>query len=133
MLHGPKRTQILAQHLRRTMSLPEALLWRELRRRPAGHKFRRQHPAGRFVLDFYCAKARLAIEVDGEIHARGNQPERDATRDAWLRAQGVGICRIPAREVLEDMDAVIRHIIEAARGPYPSTASGGPPPPPGED
>ena len=133
MLHGPKNTQALARILRRNMSLPEVLLWRELRKRPAGLKFRRQHPAGRYVLDFFCAELRLAIEVDGEAHGRGDRPVRDALRDQWLGSQGVNVCRISAADVLADVESVVRHIVCAARGEYPSTACGGPPPPPVED
>ncbi len=96
--------------------MPEVLLWRELRKRPDGLKFRRQHPAGPYSLDFYCAEADLAIEVDGESHERGNQPERDANRDGWLRLHDVRVLRIPAAEVLHDLDAVVRHIVTVARG-----------------
>ena len=76
------------------MSLPEVLLWRILRDRPGGYKFRRQHPAGPYVLDFFCAEHRLAVEVDGEVHARGDAPARDAARDAWIRSQGVRVHRV---------------------------------------
>ncbi|MDG2535147.1 DUF559 domain-containing protein [Sphingomonas sp. HITSZ_GF] len=119
---GPPGTIRQAKRLRREMSLPEALLWRELRKRPASLKFRRQHPAGPYVLDFYCDAVRLAIEVDGEVHERGNRPALDAVRDAWLAMQSVRTLRIPVREVLSDLDAVIRHIV--------FTTCGEPPPPP---
>ena len=116
------------------MSLPEVLLWTELRKRPSGLKFRRQHPAGPYVLDFFCAARRLAVEVDGEAHGRGDRPTRDAVRDAWLREQGVRVLRIAARDVLSDMAGVVRLIEDAAlRGDYPSTSFAGPPPLPGED
>ncbi|MGK6355969.1 endonuclease domain-containing protein [Sphingomonas sp. DT-207] len=82
MLHGPKLTQRRAAKLRREMSLPEVLLWQQLRKRPGGLRFRRQHPAGAYSLDFFCPRYKLAIEVDGEAHERGDQPERDAARDA---------------------------------------------------
>ena len=63
-----KATVAMARSLRRTMSKPEACLWQVLRTRPAGLKFRRQHPLGPYVLDFYCPIARLGIEVDGRVH-----------------------------------------------------------------
>ncbi|KTF69801.1 endonuclease domain-containing protein [Sphingomonas sp. HT-1] len=115
------------------MSLPEVLLWQELRMRPEALRFRRQHPAGPYVLDFFCARHKLAVEVDGEAHARGDRPARDVVRDAWLRAQGVRVLRIAAAEVLADVEAVVLHIGRVARGEYPSTGFAGPPPPPGED
>jgi len=68
MLAGPRRTVKNARNLRRTMTMPEVALWARLRSRPDGFKFRRQHPAGRYVLDFFCNEARLAIEVDGASH-----------------------------------------------------------------
>jgi len=136
MLHGPKSTQKRAKQLRREMSLPEVLLWQELRKRPGGLKFRHQHPAGEYNLDFYCARWKLAIEVDGEAHSRGDRPQRDERRDAWLASHGVTICRIPAREVLADLNAVIKHIVATAGkcGALPlHRPAAGPPPPPGED
>jgi very-short-patch-repair endonuclease len=83
------------------MSLPEVLLWRELRRRSGGIKFRRQHPIGRYVVDFYCAEAKLGIEVDGIAHEMGDRPVRDEQRDAFIAQQGVVILRIPASDVMK--------------------------------
>ncbi|HVJ00638.1 MAG TPA: endonuclease domain-containing protein [Sphingomonas sp.] len=116
MLHGPKNTQRLAREQRRKMSLPEVLLWLELRKHPAGLRFRKQHPAGRYVLDFFCPECCLAIEVDGEAHGCGDAPTYDTRRDAWVRSQGVRVLRIPARDILSDLDAVVRRIIVTARG-----------------
>jgi len=98
------------------MTPPEILLWRELKKRPDGLKFRHQHPAGPYSLDFYCYEASLCVEVDGEIHGRGDQPERDAVRDDWLISQKVRVLRINASEVLRDMEAVVLHIVTTARG-----------------
>lgn len=133
MLHGPKKTQNFAKQLRRRMTLPEVLLWQALRSRPAGLRFRRQHPAGVYVLDFFCPALKLAVEVDGEGHVRGDRPERDATRDDWLRTRGVRILRIPAQTILSDLEVAVRRIVVTAHGDYPSTGFAGPPPPPGEE
>ena len=78
-----------ARKLRRKMTLPEVILWHSLRQRPAGLKFRRQHPTGPYVLDFFCTDARLAIEVDGEAHSFADRPQRDEARDEWLRSAGI--------------------------------------------
>ncbi len=115
MLGSPKRTIKRARSLRRKMSLPEVLLWRELRGRPDGLKFRRQHPSGDYVIDFFCLEAGLGIEVDGASHDMGDRPERDVVRDAWLLGQGIEVLRIPARDVLGDVDAVIRYIVAVVR------------------
>jgi phosphopantothenoylcysteine decarboxylase/phosphopantothenate--cysteine ligase len=92
------------------MSLPEVLFWHELRKKPDGAQFRRQHPAGPYVLDFFCATANLAIEVDGEAHSRGDRPSRDVKRDEWLRLQGIHVLRIAAIEVLQNLEGVLQSI-----------------------
>jgi very-short-patch-repair endonuclease len=129
---APKARSSAAQNarsLRRKMTLPEVILWHWLRQRPDGLKFRRQHPTGPYVLDFFCNDARLAIEVDGEAHSRGDRPHRDAGRDSWLRSAGIETLRIPAVEILNDSDAVLRWIIAEARGRLPlHHPAGGPPP-----
>jgi len=96
---------------------------------PEGLKFRRQHPTGPYVLDFFCSDARLAIEVDGEVHSRGDRPERDAARDEWLRAAGIETLRIPTVDLLKDADAVLRWVVAEAlvRLPLHHPADGPPP------
>ena len=71
------------------MSLPEVLLWKELKGRKVGLHFRRQHPLGPYVLDFYCDEAKLAVEVDGSSHGTDNRPDRDDRRDGWLAGKGI--------------------------------------------
>ena len=118
-----------ARKLRRNMTLPEVLLWRWLRQRPEGLKFRRQYPTGTYVLDFFCSDARLAIEVDGEAHSRGDRPDRDQARDQWLRSAGIETLRIAAADILDDTDAVLRWISMKARDRLPlHHPAGGPPP-----
>jgi very-short-patch-repair endonuclease len=118
------------------MSLPEVLLWQELREQPGGFRFRRQNPQIGYRLDFACLEARLAIEVDGAAHDHGDRPERDAVRDQRLAEIGFATLRIPAREVLRDLDAVITGIVTACRERAPlhhRPSAGGPPPRSGED
>ena len=104
-----------ARQLRRQMSLPEVLLWQELRQQ-SEFKFRRQHPLGPYVLDFYCAAARLCVEIDGIAHDMGSAPTRDATRDEWLRTQGVTVLRVPANEVLRSPTNAAEAILSHCRG-----------------
>jgi len=117
------------------MSPPEARLWLRLRERALGKAtFRRQHPIGPYILDFYCAKARLAIEIDGVSHDMGDRSERDCRRDAWLQERGITVVRIPARDMLKVetvADAIVRMALEMTSGAAaPTTAlAGGPPPP----
>ena len=111
-----KGTVEKARALRRVMTPPEARLWQVLRTRPGGFKFRRQHPLGPFVLDFYCPSAKLAIEVDGIAHEMGANQQRDAARDQWLQDHGFRVLRIPAAEMKDDVEPVIRLIMLACGG-----------------
>ena len=116
-MEAPNRTRVFARDLRGKMTLPEVLLWKMLKgRRLDGLHFRRQHPLGRYVLDFYCDAAKLCVEIDGYSHGTGGHPERDERRDAWLRDQGVRTLRISASLVLEEVDdavATIRQALES--------------------
>ncbi|MCL6740235.1 endonuclease domain-containing protein [Sphingomonas sp. RB56-2] len=111
------------------MTLPEVLLWRELRRRPGSLKFRRQHPFGRCIVDFYCPAARLVIEIDGMAHQMGSEADRDRRRDSWLRSQGLHVARFAVPEVMNDLEAVVREIVRTAlsRLPLHQAALGSPP------
>lgn len=111
-----KETIAKARRLRRMMTAPEAKLWQQLRTRPGAVKFRRQHPIGAYVLDFYVASAKLAIAIDGAVHDMGKMPTRDAKREAWLAGQGVAVVRLPAREVMADVDAVVERLVRLAAG-----------------
>ena len=140
MIRGRSDTVKLARKLRAEMTPPEIALWQALRLRPGGHKFRRQHPAGIYVLDFFCSRARLAIEVDGRAHDSPSVIERDAARSRFLRENGIATTRIPAKLVLEDIEAVVRRLVqicdERLEGMTCSPlhhASHGPPPLAGED
>jgi very-short-patch-repair endonuclease len=114
-LGAPDRTVKIARTLRKNMSLPEVLLWQELRLQPGGFRFRRQHPLGPYVLDFCCVSARLAIEIDGIAHEMGDRVERDARRDGIVLDAGFKTLRIPATEVLSHMDDVLNLIVRSCR------------------
>jgi very-short-patch-repair endonuclease len=102
-MRAPIVTFKRARTLRRDMSLPEVLLWQELRGgRLGGLRFRRQHPVGPYVLDFYCPGDKLAVEVDGAAHDFVEQGRRDERRDAWLAERGIRVLRFAATDVLED-------------------------------
>ena len=119
VITGPRDTLIKARKLRRDMTLPEAMLWKELRKRPAGLKFRRQHPAGHYILDFYCAAARLAIEVDGWGHDSADARGKDIKRSVYLRSQHVATLRVPAKAVLDNLEAAVARIVEVCEGRVP--------------
>ena len=83
-----------------------------LRRNGLGMRFRRQHPIGPYVLDFYCASAKLCVEVDGPAHAE--QVERDERRAAWLKGEGITVLRFSPEEIEQVSFAVLRAIEQAA-------------------
>jgi very-short-patch-repair endonuclease len=110
-MDAPDETRDFAKQLRRKLSLPEGLLWRALKgRKLDGLHFRRQHPIGPYVLDFYCDSAGLAVEVDGQSHGFGDRPQRDERRDAWLAGKGVRTLRLSAELVLRDVDDAVNTI-----------------------
>jgi len=115
MLKGTGLAYRRAKRLRDEMSLPEVLLWQQLRANQTGLHWRKQHPAGPYTLDFYCQRALLCIEVDSEAHERGNRPDRDAARDAFLLRHGIVTLRITAVDVLKNLESVVTHIVETAR------------------
>ena len=97
-----------ARQLRRDMTLPERLLWREVRGRGLGPRFRRQVPIGPYIVDFSCPEAKLVVEVDGDFH--GDQMIEDRDRALWLDAQGYRVVRFVAVDVLVDLDAVVERL-----------------------
>jgi very-short-patch-repair endonuclease len=108
-----------ARQLRRPMTPAEAKLWRQLRGRQITElKFRRQHPLGPFVVDFYCPNAKIVIEIDGDSHAL--QEKYDRERTDWLNARGYRVLRFFNREVLQNIDGVLTKILEACAQASPS-------------
>jgi very-short-patch-repair endonuclease len=128
-MRAPILTLKRARKLRRKLTLPEVLLWERIRGgRLNGLRFRRQHPIGPYILDFYCASAHLAVEIDGAGHDHESQWAHDKRRDRWHWENRIRALRTPARDILNDeaIEGVISSIALAAA---PSTAFGGPPPP----
>jgi very-short-patch-repair endonuclease len=104
-----------ARELRREMTDAERLLWRHLRQRQvAGRRFRRQHPVGRFIVDFVCLEAAVVVELDGGQHA--DRQAYDQARTAWLEAQGFRVLRFWNNEVLANAEGVRDLIERALRG-----------------
>ena len=128
-MRAPILTLKRARNLRRRMTLPEVLLWKKLRSRQLdGIHVRRQHPVGPYILDFYCASARLAIEIDGVSHEHPDQERHDRLRDKWLKNNGIRVMRVPATDILND-ESLEGTLIAIQEAVAPSTAFGGPPPP----
>ena len=106
----------IARQLRRNQTEAEKQLWRELRgRRFAGFKFRRQHLAGDYILDFYCADAKLAVELDGSQHGFPEGMQRDETREKFLAAQGIETLRFWNRQWRENCEGCLLEIWNAVQ------------------
>jgi very-short-patch-repair endonuclease len=118
-----------ARQMRHEPSLAEAKLWRELKsRRFGGWKFRRQHVAGAYILDFYCAAARLAVELDGGQHGEDAGRAHDAARTLALERAGVRVLRFWNDLVLQQTSDVLEQIEMAllkTPSPRPSPPDGG--------
>ncbi|MGY4560936.1 DUF559 domain-containing protein [Thermostichus sp. MS-CIW-32] len=110
----PKASQELiarARQLRREATTAESLLWELLRdRRLLGRKFRRQHPIGQFIADFFCDDARLIIEIDGAVHREPTQQERDRLREEILREHGFAILRFTNEQIFDRTEQVLQEI-----------------------
>ncbi|MBI2912829.1 MAG: endonuclease domain-containing protein [Chloroflexi bacterium] len=120
-------TRESARRLRAESTRPEEVLWIALRNGQLdGRKFRRQHPVGGFVLDFYCHQEHLAIEIDGSVHE--TTIEQDRERQAILESLGIRVLRLTAELVEEDLDSAIKRIREtpgsSASPPLPRTGEG---------
>lgn len=102
----------LAGELRKNQTKAEKALWQALRKRNLkGQKFRRQHPIGRYIVDFYCHSAKLVIEVDGSIHDIISVKEYDLVREQDIIELGIHILRFTNNQVLTNLDWVVEEII----------------------
>ncbi len=101
-----------AKMLRENMTFAENFLWEKLSgKQICGLRFRRQHPIEFYIADFYCHKARLVIELDGEIHSQ--QAEYDDGRSAEMEKYGIKVIRFNNNQVENDIDTVVSEIIAA--------------------
>lgn len=128
----PKASQELiarARQLRREATTAESLLWELLRdRRLLGRKFRRQHPIGQFIADFFCDDARLIIEIDGAVHREPTQQERDRLREEILREHSFAILRFTNEQIFDHTEQVLQEIaayVTAHSYEHPSPLSQG--------
>jgi very-short-patch-repair endonuclease len=105
-----------AKELRKVMTPAEKILWERLRNRQlGGFKFRRQHPMGSFIADFYCAECKLVVEIDGNIHI--SQAEADAERTAIIESFGYRVIRFRNAEVETNLQTVLNKILTKCNSP----------------
>lgn len=104
----------LARKLRKSTTKAEIVLWRALRKKQLGFKFRRQNPIGCYIVDFYCPKLRLIIEIDGAVHTLASVQERDKLRQKYLENNNLIVLRFWNHQVLDDIDSVLEEIVYIA-------------------
>ena len=106
-----KYLKVYSRELRKNMTDTEKLLWSKIRvKQLKGIQFYRQKPIGDFIVDFYCPKANLVIELDGGQHYSEDSKAKDDQRDEYLRKMGLRVLRFSDREVFQDSSAVIEKI-----------------------
>jgi very-short-patch-repair endonuclease len=101
-----------ARELRQPQTPAETTLWNHLRNRNLKYKFRRQHPIDFFIIDFYCAEARLLIEIDGSSHLEREQQEYDQSRTEYLEALEYKVIRFTNDDVRYNIHAVVTAIMQ---------------------
>lgn len=113
-MHAGAKPEIFrfAEKLRANMTEQEKKLWDFLRCKPEGFKFRGQHPFGRYILDFYCHRARLAIEIDGKNHELPEQKKLDETRTEEIVNSGIQELRFTNEEVINHLERVTSTILD---------------------
>jgi len=100
----------LAKDLRKNMTQAEKVLWTHLKVGIKELKFRRQHPVGIYIVDFYCHKVKLIIEVDGLIHDKPKMKEYDEKREKDLKTLGYCVLRFTNKEIFTDIETVLEKI-----------------------
>ncbi|MEW6377857.1 MAG: endonuclease domain-containing protein [Thermodesulfobacteriota bacterium] len=111
MLHYDKQLKPLSQRLRKHMTDAESLLWSKLRRKQLkDYQFYRQKTIGEYIVDFYCPKANLVIELDGSQHYSEDGKRKDQLRDDVLAKMGLNILRFSDRDVFENISGVMERI-----------------------
>jgi very-short-patch-repair endonuclease len=111
MLPYNKDLKEYSRRLRRNMTDAEGLLWSKMRgKQLKGCQFNRQKPIGNYIVDFYCRKAKLVIEVDGGQHYGYDSRQKDRIRDTYMSQHGVKVLRFSDREIFENIDGVVETI-----------------------
>lgn len=99
-----------AKELRNNVTHAEMLLWGYLKTKPFGFKFRRQHPLGNYIADFFCYKLKLIIAVDGSVHEKEEVKKNDERRQEIIEAEGIRVVRFTNSEVIKQPEVVIEKI-----------------------
>ena len=117
-----RQKSAFAEHLLNNMTWPEKILWSRLRHKQlGGYYFQRQEPVRGYIVDFWCEKAKIAVELDGSVHNTPEQREADKIRDEFLQRNGVRVLRFLNSDVYKGMSAVLIRIWDACNEVAPIT------------
>ena len=112
MIPYNKNLKELSTSLRNNLTEAERRLWTRIRLKHLGYVFYRQKPIGEYIVDFYCPKARLVVEVDGSQHFTEDKASNDRVRDEYMRSLGLTVLRFSNSEVLKNTDRVAETVYE---------------------
>lgn len=111
-IFNSKKTKAQRRHLRNNLTEAESRLWSKLKGRQVfDYKFRRQHGIGNYIVDFYCPKLKLVIEVDGESHLSQKEIKHDIKRDKYLGDLGITVFRFNNQQIYDNLDGVLTEIV----------------------
>ena len=107
-IHYNPKLKKLARKLRINMSPPEILLWNQLKGKKLGYDFHRQKPIDNYIVDFFCPKLKLIVEIDGKVHI--DKGEDDIKRQSKLESFGLKVLRFKASDIIKNINYVLEAI-----------------------
>ena len=114
LVFNKKSETLKRKTLRANLPKPEIILWKRIKNKQlGGYKFRRQYSVGRYVVDFYCPIAKLAIELDGDSHYVADAPEYDKIRENFIKEYGIRFLRFKNSDIQNNLIQVLENILSA--------------------
>jgi very-short-patch-repair endonuclease len=111
IIHNQKAQKEFRRELRKNLTPAEAKLWKYLQNSQLdGRKFRRQHSVGQYIIDFYCPKEKLAVELDGNSHFNSVNEQYDIKRGEYLNSLGINVVRFENKDIFEKTEIVLESI-----------------------
>ena len=109
-LNNTQSLKNFRKELRKRLTPAEARLWAHIKNNQLNYKFRRQHSVGKYILDFYCAQKKLAVELDGSPHDTEQGFAKDKERTEYLQRLGIKVIRFENKDVIKNLEGVLIEI-----------------------
>ena len=109
-VHNLKKKKNFRRKLRKNLTTSERIFWNKIRHSQSGYKFRRQHSIGPYIVDFYCPKLNIIIEIDGDVHAIEEQIKKDKIREDYLGKLNFKIIRYNNNDIINNIDGVLEDL-----------------------